>query len=156
AELEWCDRRLLARIHRYTLNRLRAEIEPVSTGDFLRFLVSWQRVEPDERAAGLEGLATVVEQLDGFEIPAGAWESHVLDARCSDYDPALLDLLCATGRVAWGRLSAPTPTAGGSGSRPIRSTPVALFLREHADLMLGLAPPRPADRLSTYAQAVLA
>jgi ATP-dependent Lhr-like helicase len=156
AELEWCDRRLLARIHRYTLNRLRAEIEPVSTGDFVRFLVSWQRVDPEERAAGLEGLATVVAQLDGFETPAGAWESQVLAARCADYDPALLDLLCATGRVAWGRLSAPPTAGGGAGSRPIRSTPVALFLREHADLMLGLAPPRPSDRLSTYAHAVLA
>ncbi len=153
--LEWCERRLLARIHRYTLHRLRAEIEPVSTGDFVRFLMSWQRVEPEERAAGLEGLAQVIEQLDGYEVPAGAWESHVLPARCTDYDPALLDLLCLTGRVAWGRLSGPPPGASSAGSRPIRSTPVALFQREHADLMLGLAPARPTDRLSTYGRTLL-
>ena len=69
--LEWCDRALLARIHRYTLNRLRAEIEPVSSADFTRFLFEWQRVEPMHRAAGLEGLGAVIEQLDGFEVPAG-------------------------------------------------------------------------------------
>ena len=110
--LEWCERRLLARIHRYTLNRLRAEIEPVSSADFLRFLLIWQRVEPDERAAGLEGLAAVIEQLDGYEVPAGAWETEVLGARCAEYDPALLDILSLTGRAGWGRLSAPGRLAG--------------------------------------------
>ena len=78
AQLEWCDRRLLARIHRYTLNRLRAEIEPVSAADFMRFLFAWQRVDPEYRVAGLEGLASVIAQLDGFELPAAAWESEVL------------------------------------------------------------------------------
>ncbi|MBA3761697.1 MAG: ATP-dependent DNA helicase, partial [Gemmatimonadales bacterium] len=78
ATLEWCDRRLLARIHRYTLHRLRAEIEPVSAADFMRFLFAWQRIDPDQRAGGLEGLATVIAQLDGFELPAAAWESDVL------------------------------------------------------------------------------
>ena len=86
-QLEWCDRRLLARIHRYTLNRLRAEIEPVSAADFMRFLFAWQRVDPEHRAAGLEGLAAVIAQLDGFELPAAAWESDVLAARCEEYDP---------------------------------------------------------------------
>ena len=85
--LEWCDRRLLARIHRYTLNRLRAEIEPVSAADFMRFLFAWQRVDPDHRAAGLEGLAAVIEQLDGSRCPPRAWESDVLAARCEEYDP---------------------------------------------------------------------
>ena len=157
-DLEWCERRLLARIHRYTLNRLRAEIAPVSTGDFMRFLFAWQRVEPEERAAGLEGLASVIEQLDGYEVPAGAWERDVLAARCEEYDPALLDLLSLTGRVAWGRLSAPASSAQGNGgahgSRPIRSTPVALFRRDHADLWLGLSPPRETERLSAYGLAV--
>ncbi len=156
--LEWCDRRLLARIHRYTLNRLRAEIAPVSGADFLRFLLAWQRVTPTERVAGLEGLASIVEQLDGFEVPAGAWETEVLGARCEEYDPALLDMLCLTGRVAWGRLSAPgsgPPGNGGShGHRPIRTTPVALFQREHADLWLRLASPRLAERLSSAGASV--
>jgi ATP-dependent helicase Lhr and Lhr-like helicase len=157
AELEWCERRLLARIHRYTLNRLRAEIAPVSTGDFQRFLLAWQRVTPSERVAGLEGLATVIEQLDGFEVPAGAWEAEVLGARCQEYDPALLDMLCLTGRVAWARLSAPAGGQSGNGgpqNRPIRTTPVALFRREHAEHWLQLAAPRPAERLSTYGTAV--
>ncbi len=133
ATLEWCDRRLLARVHRYTLNRLRAEIEPVSAADFMRFLFAWQRVDPDQRAAGLEGLATVIAQLDGFELPAAAWESDVLAARVTEYDPMLLDTLCMMGRVAWGRLAA-ARTDGRAGG-PIRSTPIALFLREHADRM---------------------
>jgi ATP-dependent Lhr-like helicase len=131
--LEWCERRLLARIHRYTLNRLRAEIEPVSAADFMRFLFAWQRVAPDQHVAGLEGLAALIGQLDGLELPASAWETEVLSGRCEEYDPALLDTLCMTGRVAWGRI---TPGPRGPGSRsagPIKSSPIALFLREHAD-----------------------
>ena len=150
ATLEWCDRRLLARIHRYTLHRLRAEIEPVSAADFMRFLFAWQRVDPDQRAGGLEGLATVIAQLDGFELPAAAWESDVLAARVTEYDPRLLDTLCMMGRVAWGRTGGRTDGRTGG---PIRTTPVALFLREHADQWL-------ADKnggeyeLSSYAAAV--
>ncbi|HTC23051.1 MAG TPA: DEAD/DEAH box helicase [Gemmatimonadales bacterium] len=159
---EWCDRRLLSRIHRYTLNRLRAEIEPVSSADFMRFLFAWQRLEPGQRVAGLPGVAAVVEQLDGFELPAGAWESDVLSARCEEYDPALLDTLCLTGRVGWGRLSIdgrsepegnrerPKRAAG-----PIRSTPVALFLREHASTWLGDRPADMGEPLSEYARGVL-
>jgi ATP-dependent helicase Lhr and Lhr-like helicase len=131
ATLEWCDRRLLARIHRYTLHRLRAEIEPVSAADFMRFLFAWQRVDPDQRAVGLEGLATVIAQLDGFELPAAAWESDVLAARVTEYDPMLLDTLCMMGRVAWGRVAAGRVGSGTAG--PIKSSPVSLFLREHAD-----------------------
>ena len=132
-ELEWCDRRLLARIHRYTLNRLRAEIEPVSAADFMRFLFAWQRLDPEHRAGGLEGLATIIEQLDGFELPAAAWETDVLASRCEDYDPALLDTLCMMGRVAWGKTGG---RADGRSAGPIRSTPIALFLRQHTDQWL--------------------
>ncbi|HEY7636107.1 MAG TPA: DEAD/DEAH box helicase [Gemmatimonadales bacterium] len=126
APLEWCERRLLARIHRYTLNRLRAEIEPVSSADFMRFLFAWQRIDPEHRVAGVEGLAAVITQLEGFEVPAGVWESDVLSSRCQDYDPALLDTLCLMGRVAWARLSPGNASAG-----PIRTTPIALLLREN-------------------------
>ena len=157
--VEWCDRRLLARIHRYTLNRLRAEIEPVSSADFMRFLFAWQRVDPALRTAGLDGLAAVLEQLDGFEVPAGAWEADVLSVRCDAYDPALLDTLCLTGRVGWGRLSAdPRGLAEGDVRRraggPVRSTPIALFLREHA-VALADRPTAEADPLSEYARRVL-
>jgi ATP-dependent helicase Lhr and Lhr-like helicase len=150
SELEWCDRRLLARIHRYTLNRLRAEIEPVSAADFMRFLFAWQRLDPEHRVGGVEGLASLISQLDGFELPAAAWEVDVLASRCEEYDPALLDMLCMMGRVAWGRVggTAERPN-GGSGQKsntavpssrrtagPIRTTPIALFLREHAEQWL--------------------
>ncbi len=128
ATLEWCDRRLLARIHRYTLNKLRAEIEPASPADFMRFLFAWQRVDANDHAAGLEGLASVIAQLDGFEVPAAAWETEVLPTRVSEYDPALLDTLCMMGRVAWGRAAG---QRSGGAAGPIKSTPVALFLREN-------------------------
>jgi ATP-dependent Lhr-like helicase len=150
--VEWSDRRLLARIHRYTLHRLRAEIEPVSAADFMRFLAVWQRVDPEHHVAGLEGLAVVLGQLDGYELPAAAWESDVLSARCEEYEPTLLDTLCMSGRVAWGRLPEASRTGGASG--PIRTTPISLFLREHAGVWLtergeGEEPP-----LSTYAARV--
>jgi ATP-dependent Lhr-like helicase len=149
--LEWCDRRLLARIHRYTLNRLRAEIEPASPADFMRFLFAWQRLDPQHRVAGLEGLATIVAQLDGLELPALAWESEVLSSRCEEYDPALLDALCMMGRVGWGKR-----TGGRTDGRPggpIRSTPVALFLREHASDWL-LDQEGAEYQLSSYSQRV--
>ncbi|HWV55830.1 MAG TPA: DEAD/DEAH box helicase [Longimicrobiales bacterium] len=101
--LEWCDRRLLARIHRYTLDRLRAEIRPVTLAEYRRFLAGWQHVHPDHRVRGVEGLMAVIEQLDGFQAPARAWERHILPARVADYSPEMLDQLCMTGRVGWGR-----------------------------------------------------
>jgi ATP-dependent Lhr-like helicase len=151
---EWCDRRLLARIHRYTLSRLRAEIEPVTAADFMRFLFGWQRVIPERRAAGLEGLAAVIEQLDGYGLAAGAWESDVLASRVDEYDPQLLDALCLTGRAAWGRLSPPAVGPGPSPVGPVRSTPVALFLREQRDGWLALAPGTGEPALSTYGVAL--
>ena len=149
AELEWCDRRLLARIHRYTLNRLRAEIEPVSAADFMRFLLHWQHVAGEQRLKGSEGLGAVLEQLDGYEVAAGAWENEVLAARVADYEPDFIDRLCLSGRVAWGRLS----PANGSGKAPLRSSPIALMLREHAGLWRAAAEPE-AGELSSEAAAV--
>jgi len=149
AQLEWCDRRLLARIHRYTLNRLRAEIEPVSAADFMRFLLHWQHVAGEQQLKGPEGLAAVVEQLDGYEVAAGAWEHEVLAARVADYEPDLIDRLCLSGRVAWGRLS----PANGTGKAPLRSSPIALMLREHAGLWRAAAEPE-AGELGSEARAV--
>src|SRR5437660_6666334 len=102
---EWCDRRLLARIHRLTIDRLRAEIQPVSVQDFYRFLFAWQHADQEYRVEGPKGLQSVLEQLDGSELPLAAWESAVLAARVIDYDPEWLDRLCFSGRVGWGRLS---------------------------------------------------
>jgi ATP-dependent Lhr-like helicase len=137
--LEWCDRALLARIHRYTLNRLRAEIEPVSPADFMRFLFKWQHVDMKEQLTSLDGLREALAMLDGFELPAAAWERSVLPARVDRYDPAMLDMLCLAGEVGWARLSPPS----GPGVEPARlrpATPVALFVRERGDGWLTLRP----------------
>ena len=107
-ELEWCDRRLLARIHRYTLNRLRAEIEPVSAAEFMRFLAHWQHVAAEDPCKAPKASPAVVEQLEGFELAAAAWERDVLPARVADYGAEQIDRLCMSGSVAWGRL---TPAA---------------------------------------------
>ncbi|HWS71698.1 MAG TPA: ATP-dependent DNA helicase, partial [Thermoanaerobaculia bacterium] len=124
--VEWCDRRLLARIHRYTLTRLRAEIEPVGAADFQRFLFAWQHATSSTKLAGVDGLQQIVAQLDGFEIAAAAWEKHVLPLRVASYEPSLLDSLSLTGDVGWARLSAAT------GAMPVGATPIALFLADHA------------------------
>ncbi len=102
-EQEWCDRRLLARIHRYTLNRLRAEIEPVTAQDFMRFLFAWQHAAPSSKLTGIEGLRAVIAQLAGFEIPAAAWEKHILPLRIERYEPSLLDQLCFSGETGWAK-----------------------------------------------------
>ena len=126
-QLEWCERRLLARIHRYTIKSLRAEIEPVSSGDFMRFLLDWQGVTAQPRPQGAPSLERIVEQLEGFEIPAVAWESDVLPARLRDYDGAWLDSLCLSGRAFWARLDPPQSAS----SAPVRATPMALLTRKH-------------------------
>src|SRR2546423_5139240 len=92
ADLEWCDRRLLARIHRYTLHRLRAEIEPVSVADFQRFLFVWHSVDERHHLSGIDGLRTILGMLDGVELPATAWERAVLPARLDRYDRSWLDM----------------------------------------------------------------
>jgi ATP-dependent Lhr-like helicase len=130
-EMEWADRALLARIHRYTLNRLRAEIEPVSPSDFMRFLFRWQHVDPATQLNGLDGLREIAAMLDGFEAAAGAWERSVLPARLKGYEPGMLDMLCLAGEVGWARLS---PAVDAAGTQLAGSTPIALFLREHAEL----------------------
>lgn len=147
-QIEWCDRRLLARIHRRTINRLRAEIEPVSLAEFLRFLLSWQRVEPENLAEGPDGLRAVLELLDGHELAAGAWEPEILALRVKNYAPQWLDQLCFTGQFGWGRLT-PPQNQNGRPFSPLRSSPVALFTRENLrhwlDLASGRCAPLPQD-----------
>lgn len=138
----WCDRRLLARIHRETLERLRREIEPVTAAAFWRFLACWQHAAEGYRVEGPRGVVAVARRLAGFEIPAAAWESSILPARVEGYRQEWLDQATLSGELAWGRL-------WGGGRSPIRSTPVALIPREELDLWLSMAAPvdatRPAD-----------
>jgi ATP-dependent Lhr-like helicase len=154
---EWCDRRLLARIHHLTVRRLRAEIEPVAARDFLRFLFAWQHVTPEERQEGPDAVAAAVALLEGFEAPANAWETELLPARVADYEPAWLDDHCLAGRIAWARL---TPSAAAGRERtasPVRSTPIALLARRHAPLWTRLAASaEPAHPPGPKGQAVLA
>ena len=153
-ETEWCDRRLLARIHRLTINRLRAEIQPVSIAEYQRFLLAWQRVDPEYRAAGLEGVAAVLELLDGWELAAGAWEPEVLALRVQDYAPAALDQLCFAGRIGWGRLSTPEPRDGRT-PVPVRSSPISLFARENLRHWLNLTESPVCMDLSADAQRLV-
>jgi ATP-dependent Lhr-like helicase len=152
---EWCERRLLARIHRYTVKRLRAEIEPVAARDFLRFLFDWQRVAPDARMEGPDALGEVVAQLEGFEAPAGAWETEILPARLARYDPSWLDSQCLAGRITWARLR--PRSAGANGERrvaPVRSTPITLLERRHAQLWASLQAAADPAPLTAAARAV--
>jgi ATP-dependent helicase Lhr and Lhr-like helicase len=158
-ETEWCSRRLLARIHRYTLNRLRKEIEPVSASDFMRFLFVWQKVAPEHQVEGPESVATIIDQLEGFEAPAGSWESQILPARVADYDPAWLDSLCVSGRLTWLRLSPPRLSLEkANSSAPVRSTPVVLLNRRNVSVWTRAFPapaePNGASQLATNTQTV--
>jgi ATP-dependent Lhr-like helicase len=154
---EWCERRLLSRVHRYTVNRLRAEIEPVAARDFLRFLIDWQRVSHGTRMEGPDSLAAIVGQLEGFEAPAGAWESEILPARLSGYDPVWLDDLCLSGRIAWARLRprSPRPDDTGRGVTPVRSTPITLLARRNAALWTLLSPASEGIEPSATARRVV-
>ena len=169
AGVEWCNRRVLARIHRLTLGRLRREIEPVSSADFVRFLHRWQHLAPGTTLHGTDGLLQILRQLQGYEISGASLEREVLARRVSRYDPELIDRLCLSGEVMWGRLSPhpafesptsitpPSRTADGevpaatTGARPkrvrpTRVAPVTVFLRADADWLLACAGRRETGR----------
>lgn len=158
-ETEWCERRLLARIHRLTVGMLRKQIEPVTAAAFMRWLLRWQHIAPGTQVVGERGAMEVLQQLQGFEIPANAWERQVLARRIADYDPAWLDQLCLTGAVGWGRLSPHPatvdtggPATGSAGAAntssenapPVRQrrviptsvAPITFFVRDEADWMI--------------------
>ncbi len=139
-ETEWCERRLLARIHRLTVATLRKQIEPVTAAQFMRWLMRWQHVAPGTQLTGERGLLEILRQIQGFEIPANAWERHVLARRVAEYDPKALDQLCLTGAVGWGRLSPHPATledsqAGARRVIPTSVAPITFFVREEADWM---------------------
>ena len=137
-DTEWCDRRLMARIHRYTLDRLRQEIEPVSTADFIRFLLSWHHLDTETRLEGPMGLVAALELLEGFEIPIGAWEEQILPPRIARYSPDWLDQICLSGEVAWARLFPP-----GNGEMrkagATRSSSISFVFRENLETYLSLS-----------------
>jgi ATP-dependent Lhr-like helicase len=145
---EWCDRALLARIHRLTLGRLRRSIEPVSAADLMRFFFRWQHVQPGTRLHGRHGLLEVLGQLEGLELPTRAWESQVLPARMSGYSADDLEHLCLGGAVAWGRLRAAPPPVDPRLRAPGRAAPLAFVLRDDLPWLLALAdelPPLPRE-----------
>jgi ATP-dependent Lhr-like helicase len=144
----WCNRRLLARIHRYTLDRLRREIEPVTAAQFLRFLPAWQHAAPEHRLDGPRGVAEVLRQLAGYEVPAAAWEGSILPARVRGYRREWLDQVTLSGEMAWARL-------WGAGSSPARRTPICFVPREDMHLWLTMAAPTPLPEPSGSAQQAM-
>ena len=164
-EIEWCHRRLLARIHRLTIGRLRKEVEPVTATEFMRFLFQWQHVSPGSRLHGETGLLDIITQLTGFEAAGSAWEPHLLRPRMAKYEPELLDRLCLSGAVSWGRLSHPRLAHDGGVERrriiPTSMAPINIFPREDSEWLMDVfhddsasAGPDPFVRLSSVAQAL--
>ena len=153
--IEWCDRRLLARIHRRTLDRLRREIEPVSAADLMRFLFAWQHVRPGLQLHGRDGLARVIEQLEGFDLAAAGWEREVLPARVARYEPGWLDELCLSGEVAWGRLRR-HESARHAGRRLSGVVPITLLRRQNLAWLLEPRDGGDETGLSAPARDVLA
>jgi ATP-dependent Lhr-like helicase len=159
ATIEWCERGLLQRMHRRTIGALRERVRPVSPADYIRFLVRWQHAMPGTRLHGVEGVAKVVEQLEGLELPAAAWERDILPARIHDYQPAMLDELCLSGEMAWARLRVTPPEA--EPSPRARAGAIGLFTRAHAGWLIDPyaatdAPPATWEHLSPLAREVAA
>jgi ATP-dependent Lhr-like helicase len=154
-DVEWCNRRILSRIHRGTLGRLRREIEPVTALDFERFLQVWQHVSPGAQLHGTDGTLHIIRQLQGYEIPASAWEPEILPRRIANYEPEFLDELCFSGEVMWGRVSPHPAMVENRRVRPTRIAPVTLFLREDADWLMHGAAGSDSEGLSHPARDVL-
>ncbi|HUX68523.1 MAG TPA: hypothetical protein VMV31_13630, partial [Terriglobales bacterium] len=159
----WCERGLLARIHRRMVRRLRAEIEPVSPAVYERFLRRWQHLETGTRLHGLTGLAAVIEQMQGYEAAASAWEETLLPARVADYTPQLLDQLCLSGEVGWARLTPMAALSAAAAGRrrvtPSRNSPITFFKRRDAGWLLpaaGWGKAKNGRKLSAAAEQVLA
>jgi ATP-dependent Lhr-like helicase len=140
-EMEWCDRRLLARIHRLTLGTLRKQVASVTPAQFMNWLLRWQHLAPGSQVLGERGTLETVQLMQGFEASANAWERQILARRVADYDPKVLDQLCLTGAVGWGRLSPHPATLEYMGTDrrrvvPTSVAPMTFFVREDADWMI--------------------
>jgi len=161
-QTEWCERRLLARIHRLTLGQLRKEIQSVTPAQFMNWQLRWQHVAPGAQLLGERGTLEAIRQVQGFEAPANSWERQILKRRVADFDPKVLDQLCLTGAVGWGRLS-PHPatlesvTDGKRRVIPTSVAPITFFVRDDADWMIPRREGHEADvaGLSADAAAVL-
>jgi ATP-dependent Lhr-like helicase len=139
-DIEWCERRLLSRIHRLTIGKLRREIEPVTAAQFMRWLARWQHVAPGTLTLGERGVLEVLRQLQGYEAPANAWESEILSRRVADYNPSMLDDLCLKGVIGWGRLSPHPAMLHDRAERtrrivPTSIAPITFFVRDDAEWM---------------------
>jgi ATP-dependent helicase Lhr and Lhr-like helicase len=137
-EIEWCERRILQRIHRRTVATLRKQIEPVTPAIYMRWLLQWQHLAPQTQLSGEEGVFEALRQLEGFEAPAIEWERTLLPARVANYDPRWLDALCLSGAVGWGRISPHPAWSTGDGAAPRRviptnAAPITFYIRETAD-----------------------
>jgi len=170
AETEWCERRLLQRIHRYTIDAHRKAIKPVSIQNYLQFLFQRHQLQTEFEESGPQRLPLSIDGqtrlqaslalLDGIAAPAAAWEADIFPARIRDYDPNWLDVMCISGRIAWGRFTAPASKTAGEQRRkagPIRSTPIILASRENLDIWqaLACADTGGPDRLEAGHEAVL-
>ena len=147
---QWCERHLLARIHRYTVKRLRREIEPVALQDFMRFLFDWQHLSAANQGQGRAVLPAIISQLEGYPAAASAWDSDILPARLKDYSASWLDELCRSGKLVWTRLT----TRNKSASTALRSTPILLLPRNQVGLWSGLTEQTPVSELSPKTQKV--
>src|SRR5262249_2753923 len=122
---------------------------------FVNFLLAWQHVAPDSRMQGPQAIEPILDQLEGFEAPAGAWETEILHGRLADYEPARLGQQWLSGRLTWARLQPRNERPNGnSRAAPVRSTPIALLSRRHAPLWMSLSTKADAVKLSRDAQAV--
>jgi ATP-dependent helicase Lhr and Lhr-like helicase len=136
-EIEWCERRILQRIHKLTIGSRRRQVEPVSPSTFMRWLLGWQHVAPRSQLSGEEGVLEALSKLEGFEAPAVEWEKTILPSRLAEYDPRWLDQLCLSGVIGWGRVSPHPAFHEGNGNGPQRviptsAAPITFYLRDSA------------------------
>ncbi|MHC8317543.1 DNA glycosylase AlkZ-like family protein [Pseudomonas sp. LB3P31] len=150
SEEDWCERHLLARIHRYTVKRLRREIEPVALQDFMRFLFDWQHLSAATQGQGSAVLPAIVAQFEGYPAAASAWDSDILAARIKGYSPSWLDDFCRSGKLVWTRLT----TRGKGASTALRSTPILLLPRNRVGLWSSLTEQTPVEELSPKTRKV--
>lgn len=151
---EWCERRILARIHRQTLEKLRNEIKPISCQQFVKWLLKWQHLAPGTQLSGEHGLLEIIKQLQGYEIPAKAWEPEIFAKRLKLYDPSFLDQLCLTGLIGWGRFSSLPKNENRRSVTPTSISPISFYLRENAEWLSEVSHKKLIPDLGHVAQAI--